>query len=97
MKLVAVFDNVVVKRDEAAEKSKGGIILPTPQDQRDRTAKSGVVLDVGPGKFQDGVFVKTTLKKGEHVMFGPYAGAEVELEGQKYQLLHENEIVAKIE
>jgi chaperonin GroES len=93
MKLYPIFNNIVVRRDDAATKSSGGIILP--EQAKDKPRK-GTVLAAGPGKYQDGIFVETSVKEGDKVLFGAYSGSEIDLDGQKVVIMPEQEIIAII-
>lgn len=88
-------DKVVVERNEAEERTAGGIVLPdTAKDK----PKQGTVLAVGTGRVLDnGETRKLEVKKGDKVLFGGYAGSEVKLDGKELLILSENEILAVIE
>lgn len=90
MKLDPLFDNVVIKRDDAADKTKGGILLP---DVAKDAPKRGTVVAVGNGVFKDGTFCETTVKANQRVLFGAFAGSEFEIDGQKYLIMKESEVL----
>lgn len=94
MALKPLRDKVVVERSEAEEKTAGGIVLPdTAKDK----PKQGTVIAVGPGRVLDNGEVKALeVKKGDRVLFGGFAGTEVEIDGKEYLILNENEILAII-
>ncbi|MGA0257643.1 MAG: co-chaperone GroES [Saprospiraceae bacterium] len=79
-------DRVVVKPAEAETKTPGGIILP---DTAKEKPQMGKVVAVGPGK--DGN--KMTVKKGDKVLYGKYAGQEMNYEGQDYLIMREDDIL----
>lgn len=79
-------DRVVVKPAEAEEKTTGGIILP---DTAKEKPQKGTVVAVGPGK--DGN--KMTVKKGDTVLYGKYAGQEINYEGTDYLIMREDDIL----
>jgi len=79
-------DRVVVKPAEAETKTPGGIILP---DTAKEKPQMGKVVAVGPGK--DGN--KMTVKKGDKVLYGKYAGQEMNYEGQDYLIMREDDIM----
>jgi len=79
-------DRVVVKPAEADTKTPGGIILP---DTAKEKPQMGKVVAVGPGK--DGN--KMTVKKGDKVLYGKYAGQEMNYEGQDYLIMREDDIL----
>ena len=79
-------DRVVVKPAEAETKTPGGIILP---DTAKEKPQMGKVVAVGPGK--DGN--KMTVKKGDKVLYGKYAGQEMNYEAQDYLIMREDDIL----
>ena len=79
-------DRVVIKPAEAEEKTKGGIIIP---DTAKEKPQRGEVVAVGPGK--DGN--KLTVKKGDVVLYGKYAGQELHYEGEDYMIMREDDIL----
>ncbi len=79
-------DRVIVKPEEKAEKTAGGIIIPdTAQEKPQR----GEIVAVGKGSKRD---EPMTVKVGDTVLFGKYGGTEIEIEGEKYLLLKETDI-----
>jgi chaperonin GroES len=96
MKLKPLGDRVVVEREEAKEKTAGGIVLP--DTAKDKPQK-GKVLAVGDGRVtKDGKRRELQVKVGEHVLFTSYAGDEFKLEGDKKVLLmREEDILAVID
>jgi len=95
MKVKPLDDRVVVKQSQPEEKTAGGIVLPdTAQEKPQR----GKVVAVGPGKLLDsGDRAAVSVKKGENVFYGKYAGSEVEIDGEKFVILRESDILAVIE
>jgi len=88
-------DKVVVERNEAEERTAGGIVLPDTAKDKPR---QGTVLAVGSGRVLDnGETRKLEVKKGDKVLFGGYAGSEVKIDGKELLILSENEILAVIE
>ena len=79
-------DRVVVKPAPAEEKTAGGIIVP---DTAKEKQQKGEVIAVGPGK--DGI--APTVKKGDTVLFGKYAGTELNYEGEDYMIMREDDIL----
>ena len=93
--IVPLSDRVLIKRLEAGEKTKGGIILP---DTAKEKPKEGTVVAVGPGKLLDnGTRAAMTVKTKDKVIFSSYAGTEVKIDGEDYMILGEDEILAVIE
>ena len=95
MNLKPLGDRIVVKRQEAGEKTKGGIILP---DSAKEKPQMGSILAVGDGKIlKDGKRQPLQLKKGDTVLFTSYAGDEFKLEGDKVLLMREEDVLAVVE
>ncbi|HMS67813.1 MAG TPA: co-chaperone GroES [Saprospiraceae bacterium] len=82
-------DRVVVKPADAEEKTAGGIILP---DTAKEKPQKGTVVAVGPGKEGS----KMTVKKGDTVLYGKYAGQEISYEGKDYLIMREDDILVII-
>ncbi len=95
MKLKPLDDRVVIRQSEAEEKSSGGIILP---DAAREKPQMGKVVAVGPGKLQeDGRRSEMSVKKGDEVLYAKYIGNDVEIDGQKYVILSESDILGIVE
>ena len=88
-------DRVVVQPAEAEEKTAGGIVLPDTAKERPQRGK---VIAVGPGKLnKNGKRQSMLVKKGDAVIFGKYAGTDIEIDGKEYKILREEDILAVIE
>jgi len=88
-------DRVLVQPSEAEEKTAGGIVLP---DTAKEKPQRGKVVAAGPGKLLDsGQRGKMSLKKGDEVFYGKYAGTEVKVAGKDYVILKESDVLAIIE
>jgi chaperonin GroES len=88
-------DKIVVKRLEAEEKTKGGIVLPDTAKEKPREGK---VIAVGAGKMLDsGKRVPFTVKENDRVIFSSYAGTEVKLNGEDFLILNEDDVLAVVE
>ena len=94
MKLVPLFDRVVLKQLVAEETTKSGIVLP---GQDKEVPSQAEVVAVGPGGVVEGKEVKMQVKKKDKVIYSKYAGTEVELEGKKYIVVKQSDILAVIE
>src|SRR5215467_12545969 len=96
MNLKPLGDRVVVEREEAQEKTAGGIVLP--DTAKDKPQK-GKVLAVGDGRItKDGKRRDLQVKVGDHVLFTSYAGDEFKIDGEKKVLLmREDDILAVID
>ena len=88
-------DRVVVKRLEAEQKTKGGIVLP---DTAKEKPKQGEVIAVGPGKVLDsGEKQPLQVKAGDKIIFSSYAGTEVTVAGTEYLIMAESDVLAVVE
>ena len=88
-------DRVVVKRVEAEEKSKGGIIIP---DTAKEKPQQGEVVAVGPGgRDENGKLIPMDLKAGDRVLFGKWSGTEVKLDGEDLMIMKEADIMGVID
>ena len=94
MKLVPLNDRVVLKQLVAEETTKSGIVLPGQAKEKPQQAE---VVAVGPGGMVDGKEVKMEVKVGDKVIYSKYAGTDVELEGEKYIVVKQSDILAIVE
>ena len=95
VKMRMLEDRVLVKPLPQEEKTKAGVIIPDTAKER---PQKGEVLAVGPGRMlENGQRVEPSVKPGDIVLFGKYAGTEVKIEGEEYIILRESEILAVIE
>ena len=87
-------DRVVVKRIDAEEKSKGGIIIPDTAKQK---PSQGQVVAVGPGgRDESGKVITPDVKAGDKVLFGKWSGTEVVLDGEDLLIMKESDIMGVI-
>jgi chaperonin GroES len=94
-KIKPLGQNVLLRRLEAEEKTKGGIILP---DTAKEKPKEGEVLALGEGELdKNGKKKDFQVKKGDRVIFSSYAGTEVKLDGEEYLILSEDDILGVVE
>jgi chaperonin GroES len=94
MKVQPLHDRVLVKRIEAKESVKGGIIIP---DTAKEKPQEGEVIAVGEGRLDDkGNRIKPGVKKGDRVLFGKYSGSEIKLDDEDHLILKEDEILGII-
>tara|TARA_B100000676_G_C17658305_1_gene620122 strand:+ start:267 stop:551 length:285 start_codon:yes stop_codon:yes gene_type:complete len=92
MKLKPLSDRVVVRANDAEEKTASGIILP---DTAKEKPQIGTILATGPGKTNDsGSLIKMTLKKGDSVLYGKYSGTEINIDGEDLLIMRESDILA---
>lgn len=95
MRIRPLGDRVLVRRLEADERTKGGIVLP---DTAKEKPKEGEVVSVGSGKVtEDGKTIPLSVKAGNKILFSSYAGTEVKIEGEEYLILREEDILGIIE
>ncbi|MBM4078904.1 MAG: co-chaperone GroES [Planctomycetes bacterium] len=88
-------DRVLVEALESEEKTEGGIVLP---DTAKEKPSKGKVVAVGVGRLlDDGTRAPMSVKKGDQILFGKYAGTEVKVEGKDLLIMKESDILAKIE
>ena len=84
-------DRVVVKRIEADEKTKGGIIIPDTVKEK---PSQGQIVAVGPGgRDEAGKLIPIDLKVGDKVLFGKWSGTEVKLDGEDLLIMKESDIM----
>jgi chaperonin GroES len=87
-------DRVVVKRIDAEEKSKGGIIIP---DSAKEKPSQGEITAVGPGgRDESGKLIPIDLKVGDRVLFGKWSGTEVKLDGEELLIMKESDIMGVV-
>jgi chaperonin GroES len=87
-------DRVVVRRINAEEKTKGGIIIP---DTAKEKPQEGEVIAVGPGgRDESGKLIPIDVKPGSHVLFGKWSGTEVKLDGEELLIMKESDIMGVI-
>jgi len=94
MKIVPLNDKIIVKRMEAEEKSKGGIVLPDSAKEKPRQGK---VLSLGDGKLlANGSRQSFMVKEGDKVLFTSWAGNEVKIDGDDYLIMTEDDLLAVV-
>jgi len=87
-------DRVVVRRIEAEEKTKGGIIIP---DTAKEKPQEGEIIAVGPGgRDETGKLIPIDVKVGDRVLFGKWSGTEVKLDGEEYLIMKESDLLGVI-
>ncbi len=85
-------EKVLLKRLEAEERTKGGIVLP---DTAKEKPQKGIILAVGDGRLlKDGKRAPFQVSKGDKVLFSSYAGSEIKIDGEEYMLMDETDILA---
>lgn len=95
MKLKPLQDRVIVKQQEAEEKTASGILLP---DAAKEKPTKGKVIAAGPGKFSEkGKRMELSVRVGDVVWYGKYSGNDVEVNNEKFVILRESEILGVLE
>jgi chaperonin GroES len=88
-------DRVVVKRTDAEEKTKGGIIIP---DNAKEKPSQGEVVAVGPGgRDEAGKLIPIDIKVGDKVLFGKWSGTEIKLDGEDVLIMKESDIMGVLD
>jgi len=94
MNLTPLHDRVIVKAAKPEEVSKGGIIIP---DTAKEKPMQGEVIAVGTGKqSEDGKVTPMAVKVGDTVLYGKYAGTEVNVDGEEFLIMRESDIFAVV-
>ena len=95
MKVRPLHDRLLVKRIEAEEKTKGGLIIP---DTAREKPMEGRVVAVGEGKvLDDGRLRPLDVHKGDRVLFGKYSGTEIQALGDEHLIIREDDVLAVLE
>ena len=95
MKLRPLHDRVIVKRLEEEEKTVGGIIIP---DTAKEKPQQGRGLAVGKGRtLENGKVIPPTVKEGDRVLFGKYAGTDIKIDGDEHLIMREDDILAIVQ
>ena len=94
MTIKPLADKVVVKKLQAEETTKSGIILSSGAQQKPQIAE---IIAVGPGGIVDGNEIKMEVKVGEKVIIRDYAGTNVKLAGEEYIIVRQDDIAAIVE
>jgi len=95
MKLRPLHDRILIQRLDEGEQQVGGIIIP---DTAKEKPQQGKVIAAGIGKVKDdGERQPLDVKAGDLILFGKYAGQEIDLEGEDYLIVREDEVLGVIE
>ncbi|MFA5528184.1 MAG: co-chaperone GroES [Peptostreptococcales bacterium] len=93
MNIKPLGDRVVIKRLEAEEKTKSGIVLPNQAKEQPQMAE---VMAVGPGGVVDGKEITMEVSVGDTVIFSKYAGTDIKYDGEEYTILSQRDILAVV-
>lgn len=95
MKIKPLSDRVLVLRIEEDEETPGGIIIP---DTAKEKAQEGKVIAAGPGRLdENGKKIPMSVKKNDRILFGKYAGTEIQIEGVEHIIMREDDILGIVE
>ena len=95
MKFRPLHDRVVVRRIDAEEKTKGGIIIP---DTAKEKPQEGEIIAAGPGaRDESGKIVPLDVKAGDRILFGKWSGTEVRIDGEDLLIMKESDIMGIVE
>jgi chaperonin GroES len=94
LKFRPLHDRVVVRRIEADQKTKGGIIIP---DTAKEKPSEGEIIAVGPGgRDEAGKLIPIDLKPGDRVLFGKWSGTEVKIDGEDLLIMKESDVMGVV-
>lgn len=95
MKVKPLSDRVLVLRIEEDAKTSGGIIIP---DTAKEKPQEGKVVAAGPGRLdENGKRIPMAVKKNDRILFGKYAGTEIQIEGVEHIIMREDDILGILE
>ena len=87
-------DRIVVQAVEAETTTASGLVIP---DTAKEKPQEGIVLAIGPGRFEDGQRVPLDVKEGDRVLYSKYGGTEVKYNGEEYLILSSRDVLAVLE
>ncbi len=94
MKVIPLFDKVVVESYENEEKTKSGFILPSASQEKQQMAR---IVAVGPGGVIDGKEIVMQVKVGDVVLYSKYSGSEFKVDGKDLTIIRQSDILAIVE
>ena len=95
MKFRPLHDRVVVRRVDAEEMTKGGIIIP---DTAKEKPQEGEIVAAGPGaRDESGKLVPLDVKAGDRILFGKWSGTEVKIDGEDLLIMKESDVMGVVE
>ena len=94
MNIKPLGERVVIKKLEAEEKTKSGIVLTGTAKEKPQEAE---IVAVGPGSIVDGKRIEMEVKVGDKVLYSKYAGTEVKVSGEEYTIIKQEDILAIVE
>ncbi|MGH8890673.1 MAG: co-chaperone GroES [Acidothermaceae bacterium] len=87
-------DRIVVQAVEAETTTASGLVIP---DTAKEKPQEGIVLAIGPGRFEDGQRIPLDVKEGDRVLYSKYGGTEVKYNGEEYLVLSARDVLAVID
>jgi chaperonin GroES len=95
VKILPLYDRIVVKRIEQQEQLQGGLYIP---DSAKEKPQEGEVVAVGKGKrLEDGKVVPLDVQVSDRILFGKYSGSDIKLDGEEYLIMREDEVLGILE
>ncbi len=95
MKIRPLHDRIVVKRIEPSEQRQSGLFIP---DSAKEKPQEGEVMAVGKGKrLKGGSVAPVDVHAGDRILFGKYTGSEIEVDGEEFLIMHEDDVLGVIE
>jgi chaperonin GroES len=94
MKIIPLFDKVVVESVESEARTQSGFILPSASQEKQQMAK---IVAVGPGGVIDGKDIVMQVKVGQTVLYSKYAGSEFKVDGKELTIIRQSDILAIVE
>jgi chaperonin GroES len=95
MNFKPMFDKLLIKRDDAEEVSPGGILIPEAAEE---IPARGVVVAAGAGaRTESGQVISMVVRVGDKVVFGKYAGSDIEIDGEKFVIIEEENVMGVFE
>jgi chaperonin GroES len=88
-----LFDKILVKRLDTTVKTEGGLFIPPAAQEK---MMEGVVHATGPGRWENGGFREPQVKTGDRVIFGKFAGTEIQFDGEEYLIIPEIEVLGVV-
>ncbi len=90
-KFTPLHDRILVRREEEAGTTRGGIIIP---DSAKDKPQEGTVISVGKGKTnEEGKLFPLAVREGDTILFGKYSGTEIKLDGEDFLIMKEEEVL----
>lgn len=86
-------DRVVVRPKQAEEKTSSGLFIP---DTAKEKPMQGTIVSVGPGRYENGTKIDMSVREGDDVLYGKYSGTEVNLDGEDFLIMRENDILGVV-